>query len=63
MLTTENKKSQKNLLSIIISYLNVKDISQKRTVNKNFKYVSENFNKYWKDELLNHFSVNNECHR
>jgi len=63
MLAINSINNNENLLSIVFSYLNVKDLSQIRPVNKIYNKVSFNFNKYWKDACTNYFSLNNENQR
>jgi len=63
MLALNYINNNENLLSLVFSYLNVKDLCQIRPVNKIYNKVSNNFNQYWKDACWNYFSLNNENQR
>lgn len=63
MLAINYINNNENLLSLVFSYLNVKDLCQIRPVNKIYNKVTNNFNKYWKDTCQNYFSLNNENQR
>jgi len=63
MLASNYINNHENLLSEIFSYLDVKELSNIRTVSKIYKKASNNFNGNWKDACLNWFYLNSENQR
>ena len=52
-----------NLLKIVLSYMNVKDLASTTQVNKTFYKISNVFNDYWRNACCSYFSSPYEQHR
>jgi hypothetical protein len=63
MLASNYINNHENLLSVIFSYLDIKELANLRTVSKIYNKVSNNFNGKWKNACFDFFYLNNESHR
>jgi hypothetical protein len=55
--------SNENLLKVICTYLDVKDLSIVNSVSKPLNKVSKGFNNYWRNKCIDTFSTDYEHYR
>ncbi len=63
MYSTNLLNNNENLMHVIFSFSNVKDLSVLSRVNKSFHKLSSNFNNYWRDACDNFFCSPYETYR
>ena len=55
--------NNENLINIIFSYLNVKDLANISSVSKGFNRISNEYNKYWREACNEFFCSSYEQNR